>query len=126
LGTAYQIFDDCLDFFGSEAIVGKSLGTDLATGKLTLPLLIVLENGTAADQTQLRDWIEHWNGESFPQVIEMLVRYEVQDQSREVIYEFLTTARRSLEPLPATTSRRALAAMTEFLAQQADSLGADN
>src|SRR5262249_15610045 len=33
LGTAYQIFDDCLDLFGLEAIVGKSLGTDLASGK---------------------------------------------------------------------------------------------
>src|SRR6185295_7285565 len=34
-GTAYQIYDDCLDLFGSEASVGKSLGTDLAKGKLT-------------------------------------------------------------------------------------------
>src|ERR1043165_4328798 len=35
LGTAYQLFDDCLDLFGSEEVVGKSLGTDLACGKLT-------------------------------------------------------------------------------------------
>jgi len=35
-----QIYDDCLDLFGSEALVGKSLGTDLATGKLTLPVLV--------------------------------------------------------------------------------------
>src|ERR1043166_5122876 len=39
LGTAYQVYDDCLDLFGSEALVGKSLGTDLANGKLTLPVL---------------------------------------------------------------------------------------
>src|SRR5687767_6579576 len=38
LGTAYQIYDDCLDLFGTEEIVGKSLGTDLYTGKLTLPI----------------------------------------------------------------------------------------
>src|SRR5262245_34556317 len=36
LGTAYQLYDDCLDLFGSEKIVGKSLGTDLGTGKITL------------------------------------------------------------------------------------------
>src|SRR2546430_14086027 len=29
LGTAYQIYDDCPDLFGAEALVGKSLGTDL-------------------------------------------------------------------------------------------------
>ena len=35
-GTAYQIYDDCVDLFGTEAAAGKSLGTDLAKGKLTL------------------------------------------------------------------------------------------
>ena len=33
-GSAYQIYDDCVDLFGSEEIAGKSLGTDLAKGKL--------------------------------------------------------------------------------------------
>jgi octaprenyl-diphosphate synthase len=126
LGTAYQIFDDCLDLFGSEAIVGKSLGTDLANGKLTLPLLVVVENATAADQEQLRDWVEHWDAELFPQVIEMLERYEAQDKSRGVIHEFLLRACQSLELLPASSSRRALAALTEFLAQQTDNLGASS
>src|SRR5215471_15165411 len=39
-GTAYQVYDDCLDLFGSETVAGKSLGTDLAKGKLTLPVLL--------------------------------------------------------------------------------------
>jgi octaprenyl-diphosphate synthase len=43
LGIAYQIYDDLVDFFGEEKRIGKTLGTDLASGKLTLPLLILLE-----------------------------------------------------------------------------------
>jgi octaprenyl-diphosphate synthase len=39
LGIAYQIYDDLVDFFGDETSIGKTLGTDLASGKLTLPLL---------------------------------------------------------------------------------------
>lgn len=39
LGMAFQIIDDCLDYAGEESVVGKSLGTDLEQGKLTLPLL---------------------------------------------------------------------------------------
>jgi octaprenyl-diphosphate synthase len=46
-GTAYQVFDDCVDLFGTEAEAGKSLGTDLAKGKLTWPLL-----GTGKPQGQ--------------------------------------------------------------------------
>src|SRR5438105_2422371 len=42
-GTAYQVYDDCVDLFGSEAAAGKSLGTDLAKGKLTLPVLLLWE-----------------------------------------------------------------------------------
>jgi len=43
LGIAYQIYDDLVDFLGEEHQIGKTLGTDLATGKLTLPLMLLLE-----------------------------------------------------------------------------------
>lgn len=39
LGTAFQIVDDCLDIVGEEKVVGKSLGTDIERGKMTLPLM---------------------------------------------------------------------------------------
>ena len=42
VGTAYQIYDDCLDLAGSESVTGKTLGTDLRKGKFTLPVLIFL------------------------------------------------------------------------------------
>ncbi len=38
-GMAFQIVDDYLDLIGEEDLVGKSLGTDLHKGKLTLPVL---------------------------------------------------------------------------------------
>ncbi|MEP6709943.1 MAG: polyprenyl synthetase family protein [Verrucomicrobiota bacterium] len=44
IGTAYQIYDDCLDIAGTEAETGKTLGTDLRKGKFTLPVLIFLRS----------------------------------------------------------------------------------
>ncbi len=41
LGLAFQVTDDCLDLIGEEAEVGKSLGTDLTGGKMTLPLILL-------------------------------------------------------------------------------------
>lgn len=43
LGTAYQVYDDCLDLAGDERQAGKTLGTDLQKGKLTLPVLHLLQ-----------------------------------------------------------------------------------
>jgi octaprenyl-diphosphate synthase len=53
LGTAYQIYDDVLDLVGDEEIVGKTLGTDLEKGKLTLPILNLLESATDSQRTKL-------------------------------------------------------------------------
>ncbi len=43
LGVAFQIIDDCLDLVGDEEEVGKSLGTDLRNGKMTLPVIQLLK-----------------------------------------------------------------------------------
>lgn len=43
LGIAYQIYDDLADYFGEEKRIGKTLGTDLVSGKLTLPLIFLME-----------------------------------------------------------------------------------
>jgi octaprenyl-diphosphate synthase len=41
LGYAYQIYDDMLDFYGSQESEGKTLGTDFSTDKMTLPLILL-------------------------------------------------------------------------------------
>ena len=63
-GTAYQVYDDCVDLFGSEAAAGKSLGTDLAKGKLTWPVLLAWERANAADRAHLENLIQNWQPEN--------------------------------------------------------------
>ena len=40
LGIAYQMYDDFVDLLQDDAKAGKTLGTDAASGKLTLPMLL--------------------------------------------------------------------------------------
>src|SRR5882724_4733247 len=56
-GTAYQVYDDCVDLFGSETAAGKSLGTDIAKGKLTLPVLVVWERADARDRARIQELV---------------------------------------------------------------------
>ena len=50
LGVAYQIYDDLIDILGSEAEIGKTLGTDVSSGTQTLPMLLLLQNFNSGDR----------------------------------------------------------------------------
>src|SRR5205809_1852185 len=123
LGTAYQIYDDCLDLFGAEALVGKSLGTDLANGKLTLPMLVALERSNALDRAALQKLIEQWEGGNLARVVGLLDKYDALDGSRGVIHQFLERAPLRLASLPETQSRLAVIALTGFLDEPPSALG---
>src|SRR5215210_3467917 len=43
LGAAFQLVDDLLDFTATDDALGKAAGVDLLEGKLTLPLVYLLE-----------------------------------------------------------------------------------
>jgi octaprenyl-diphosphate synthase len=58
LGVAYQMYDDLADFFGEEKRLGKTLGTDLAGGKVTLPMLLLLQRLPATERADLLDEIQ--------------------------------------------------------------------
>ena len=53
LGTAYQVYDDCIDLVGEEQEYGKTLRTDLNKGKLTLPILNLLGSATDRQREKL-------------------------------------------------------------------------
>ena len=122
-GTAYQVYDDCVDLFGSEAVAGKSLGTDLAKGKLTLPVLLLRERADVADRACLQELVEGWQAESITRLWELLAKYETLPAALEIIHQYLARARQRLRGLPASNGRAGLLGLTEYLARQADVLG---
>ena len=121
-GTAYQIYDDCVDLFGTEKDAGKSLGTDLAKGKLTYPVLLAWERANAADRARLESLVNDWHPGSFSRVTELLTRYETLAPSLELIERYLTQARQSLRSLPESGGRAGLAGVTDYLARQTAAL----
>jgi octaprenyl-diphosphate synthase len=123
LGIAYQVYDDCVDLYGSERSAGKSLGTDLACGKLTLPVLVALERAPARDAGRLRALIRSWDGTNADEVRQLLDRQGALVEARAVIHGFLGSARRKLEALTPSTHRDALVELAGFLARQTDQLG---
>ncbi len=122
-GVAYQIYDDCLDLFGSETAAGKSLGTDLAKGKLTLPVFLAWERATPQERAELETLVAHWRPEAMDRVSRLLARYETLGPALEVLGQYLERARQALGALPRTPGRTALEELTGFLARQTEALG---
>jgi octaprenyl-diphosphate synthase len=123
LGTAYQLYDDCLDVLGSEIAAGKTLGADLAKGKMTLPLLIVRDRAGAEDTKRLRHWLVNWEPACLPSLVELMAKYEAFAESRAIIQQYLVAARQALLTLPPGDGRSGLAGLTDFLAEQTEALG---
>lgn len=123
-GTAYQIWDDCVDLFGSEAAAGKSLGTDLTKGKLTLPILLLWEKANAPDRARLEALIQDCRNGALSEVGGLLSKYETLAPSLKSVHQYLETARQALGELPESRGRESLLGVTHYLAIQTDALKA--
>jgi octaprenyl-diphosphate synthase len=122
-GTAYQIWDDCVDLFGSEAVAGKSLGTDLAKGKLTLPILLLWERASTTERACLEALIQDCHNGALSEVTGLLSKYQTLTPSLKTVHHYLETARLALCELPESRERDSLLGLTEYLARQTDALG---
>jgi octaprenyl-diphosphate synthase len=121
-GTAYQVYDDCVDLFGSETSAGKSLGTDLAKGKLTLPVLLLWVRATAADRARLEFLIQNWREGDLVEVAALLARYDTLASAVESIHQYLEKARQMLRAVPDCQGRNCLTGLTNYLARQTGAL----
>lgn len=118
LGIAYQIYDDLVDFFGEEKRIGKTLGTDLASGKLTLPLLVLLERLPAAEAAMLTNEI---SGQRPPQLalrLQQMNELGVFEAVAGAVQTEIAAATAALRPWPAEAPTALLLGLCDVLQMQ--------
>ena len=114
LGLAFQIADDLLDLVGHEEIAGKTLGTDLAQQKLTLPVIHCLHRLPALEAESLRSAISAGDSGVGQRVLVALEKTHSLTHARRKAEEFSRAARQELECLPRSECRAILEAMTDW------------
>jgi octaprenyl-diphosphate synthase len=114
LGVAFQIVDDCLDLEGDEDEVGKSLGTDLDKGKLTLPLLYLLRDADSARRLRALMVSDATKTRLLRLRAEFDLAAAVAD-ALAVAQGYVERATAELHALPATAARTALHGLADYI-----------
>jgi octaprenyl-diphosphate synthase len=118
LGIAYQIYDDLADFFGDEKRIGKTLGTDFASGKITLPLLILMERIQPAERALLTDEILGRRPPQLTERVRQMNELRVFEAVAEAVRQELRLAETALAPFGAISATPLLLRLCEVLRQQ--------
>lgn len=119
LGTAFQLVDDLLDFTASDDALGKASGVDLIAGKVTLPLIYLLEkdsSGREMVETVIREG--NYSTVSRSDLLRAVERVGGLEQARARADGFAEAARASLDVLPDSEYCEALRSIPTYVLER--------
>lgn len=116
VGKAFQIIDDHLDIVGDEARVGKPLGGDLAKGKMTLPVIRLLNILPAKEKERLTATLSTpgGNAEKRAMARELMEEYDISRYTMGKARLFIDLANREIQDVdsPSVHALQKLAVFT--------------
>ena len=119
LGIAFQLVDDLLDFTSTNDVLGKPAGADLVEGKVSLPLIFLLQR-----DAEMRGLIQSViNDGSYatvtrPVILEALERTGALHLAKERAVEYAEAARSALDGLDSTPHAEALASIPAYIVER--------
>jgi octaprenyl-diphosphate synthase len=118
LGMAFQLVDDLLDFTGDSESVGKPIGSDLREGKVTLPLIHLLRQGSEGVGSRIvRDIIRSHTVEAdqWRELLHCLKEHASIDYAYRRAVEFADRAKKPLYAFPPSSERDALLSLPDYV-----------
>ena len=123
LGIAYQIYDDLTDLIGSEDKIGKTLGTDIETGKATLPLILMRDRLPESEAEELRAALAGEKPADVAHWLDKLSELGLFEEVQEAIFREIRAARTAVEPFLPRDDAKLLHTISELLWNQVEALG---
>jgi len=115
LGIAFQIQDDVLDIVGDINTVGKTLGLDVAKGKMTLPLIHFMRSAPAEHRTLLRSLLTGNDPDKGEQIRNLILPSGSITFAQDRAKQLVDKARTAIAILPHTEAKKTLDLMADFV-----------
>jgi octaprenyl-diphosphate synthase len=117
LGIAFQLIDDLLDLTGTEASLGKPVASDLREGKLTLPIIYLLQRANGRAGELVEDIVRERNltPERWQMMSALLAEHKALDYAQLRAAEHAEKAKSHLAIFPPSPAREALTALPDYV-----------
>ncbi|MEM6683241.1 MAG: polyprenyl synthetase family protein [Pseudomonadota bacterium] len=116
LGICFQIIDDVLDYSANQAALGKTIGDDFQEGKMSLPIILAYQRGSAQDRAfwkrTIADLVQQQG--DLETAIDMLKSTSALDDAVKRANHYADRAIDCLSLFPASSARDALANVVTF------------
>lgn len=118
LGNAFQIIDDALDYCSDAETMGKNIGDDLADGKLTLPLLYILKEGTPAQRKLIETSIKKGDLDHSADILAAIEETNAIAFTREYARQEAARALEALNCLPSSDYKQGMENLAHFICER--------
>jgi octaprenyl-diphosphate synthase len=119
-GTAFQLVDDALDFIGHEQRLGKPVGSDLREGKVTLPVIVMLQHATPAEMALLADFVRSpdKSPEAFRHIAALIQQYDGIEFALKEAGRYVEQAKLELQAFADGLAYDLLLELTDFIVKR--------
>lgn len=98
LGILFQISDDYLDYYASSSSFGKAIGSDFREKKVTLPLILLLQEVSSDERSVIEDNMGLENPD-IKLIINLMTKYGVQAKAMQIANKYSDDAKDFLKKI---------------------------
>ena len=120
LGMVFQIVDDILDYSSQQEVLGKDLGNDFFEGKVTLPIIYLLQNVNNAQKEFIKKkFVDNLqnnlkNHDDFKEILQLVEQYKALEFCKNMAQEFASNAKQDLKIFADSQYYRDLISILEY------------
>ncbi len=120
LGLSFQIVDDVLDYTSQRGVLGKAIGKDFLEGKVTLPIIILMESLDPGTKKRVAEIFlrDAPRGEDFQAVLDLMKEHHILEKTMEVATQYRDKALQALRETPHGPCRDSLHVLADYVVER--------